>query len=353
MAQSQVFYTRHDGGVTFVKNGKSYTISNTHVNFEKVLKALREKKYDNLETLMSVSRTITENGVAKGGRKVFVRDGTVFYTDSHKRERELEGPLVDRILDAISAEHKVKFADALIAFLDNIMKNPRKEIREELYQFLQSGKAPITYDGCFLAYKNVRNDFMDIHSGTFDNSPGKMPSMPFENVNPDRTQTCSRGLHFATRGYLSSYSMAPNYRTVIVKVNPRHVGAIPNDYDYQKGRASRYYVVGELKGGHDTEAFVDSFIDEDTKQKCAPNVDFVESLKPSLKTLAESYGIVVDGRVDVVADRKGNYVPVLHKDDEVFDFFGNSVEGEVKNLSFETKTVRAAVKKLVDKLEKS
>jgi hypothetical protein len=35
-------------------------------------------------------------------------------------------------------------------------------------------------------------------------------------------------------------------RTVIVKIHPRDVVSIPNDYSKSKGRACRYEVIGEL-----------------------------------------------------------------------------------------------------------
>jgi hypothetical protein len=33
---------------------------------------------------------------------------------------------------------------------------------------------------------------------------------------------------------------------MILKINPRDVVSIPNDYGYSKGRACRYEIVGEL-----------------------------------------------------------------------------------------------------------
>jgi hypothetical protein len=62
-------------------------------------------------------------------------------------------------------------------------------------------------------------------------------------VDDNQNNTCSQGLHFCSEGYLKHFGGA---RTVIVKINPRDVVSIPNDYNQTKGRACRYEVIGEV-----------------------------------------------------------------------------------------------------------
>lgn len=356
-----VFYTRHDGGVTLMKDGKQSAVANDHPNFEKILAALRAKNYTEVDTLMSIKNTINAKGANTKlkGRSIFVKDDAVFYTDRNKKVRELHGSLVDRILEDLGKPSGEKFATALLLFLDNIMKNTVKDIREELYDFLMSGKAPITYDGCFLAYKKVRNDYKDIFSGKFDNSPGEVVRMKQADVDTDRTRTCSHGLHFATLGYLSHYGGSSNSpRVVVVKVNPRHVFAIPTDYQNQKGRASEYFVVGEYtsKNNQSVDAFKDAFIDEDSKIGSAPDVKFVGSLRPSLEQTARSYGLVDrNGRVKVVNGTENDYIAVIVTGDKVADISGTEYDvtaDEIKTLSITTKSVIAALKKAVATAQK-
>lgn len=356
MAQ-QVFYSRHSGGITIYMDGKPLTVSSSHMNFSAILQALRDKAFDKAKMLMDITSTINTYGVSKrfAGRRVYVENGKVYYLDEHKKARQLAGPLVKRILDDLAKPHGEKYADALLMFCDNVMKNKQKDIREELWQFLESGKTPITMDGCFLAYKKVRYDFKDIYTGTMDNSPGEIPRMKQKDVDTDRNRTCSRGLHFCSRGYLDSYSSRSSIdRVVIVKVNPRHVFAIPTDYSFQKGRASEYYVVGEVKDGWDSSAdiFKDSFIDEDTKLSAAPDVAFKAPLKASLASVAKSYGLMSDGRVQVV-ERDGENVPVRLDNSGTgwVDIIGTPVVGTMKLMSIETKSVRAAVKAAIEKAE--
>lgn len=347
-----IFYTRHDGGLTLFKDGKQSTIASSHQNFARILEALKAREFDKLESLMSIEKTINAGGFSSNSKcKVFVRNGKVYFTDTRNRKEEvLHGTLVDRILRDIGKPGCEKYADALMNLLSNIKKNPLKDVAAELYEWLASGKAPITSDGCVLAYKKVRHDFMDIHSGTMDNSPGKIPRMKQVEVDTDRRNECSRGLHFASLGYLSHYSSCSNDKVVIVKVNPRHIFAIPRDYNCQKGRASEYYVVGEYKGKNNQteEAFNDAFIDEDNKVASAPNVTFVKSgLRPSLEALAESFNLCRDGkvRVGVKSDGRRFVIDVDVKVKEV-DF------AEVYFMSIETKSVRAVVKAAVAKLQK-
>ena len=352
----KIFYTRHDGGLTLFKSGKHSTVSSTHINFARIVEALKARRFDDVESLMNIGATITKFGISKKfkDRSIFVEKGEVYWNDG-KTKQKLAGPLVDRILDSLGTKAGEKFADALLMLLDNIKKNSAKDISEELYQWLMSGKAPITYDGCFLAYKKVNSNFMDIYTGKIDNSPGKNPRMPESEVDKNRNNQCSRGLHFCSRGYLSSYSGNTNCKVVIVKVNPRKVFAIPRDYSFQKGRASEYFVVGEFKGNwQESEAFKTSFVDEDTKQASMPEVEFVGWLKPSLESLGESFGLVANKKA-MIMTRRGVYVPVREgKNGNYVDILGTPVVGDgPKEMSIETKSVREALKNAIRKADKS
>lgn len=159
--------------------------------------------------------------------------------------RPLHGVLVDRILQVIKDAGD---AGPLLAFLNNLMQNPSRRAVEELYTFLERCDLPITSDGYFLAYKRVRDDYRDCHSGTIDNSVGQYVSMPRNAVDEDQHRTCSVGLHFCSKGYLGSFG---GERIMVLKINPADVVAIPVDYDFAKGRCWRYEVVGELDTNDD------------------------------------------------------------------------------------------------------
>ena len=136
-------------------------------------------------------------------------------------------------------------------FMVRLFSNPNRSAQAELNQFLDYGNLPITEDGCFLAYKRVRENYRDVHSGKFDNSVGEVVSMPRSEVDADRNRTCSSGLHFCSQEYLRNF-LRGSGRIMVLKIDPADVVSIPTDYNNTKGRCWRYEVVGELS--LDTEA---------------------------------------------------------------------------------------------------
>jgi len=96
-----------------------------------------------------------------------------------------------------------------------------------------------------LAYKRVKSDHKDIHSGKFDNSPGVTVVESREVVNTDRNVTCGKGLHFCSWEYLSHFgsSSANTDRVVIVEIDPSDIVSIPSDYNNTKARCCKYTVL--------------------------------------------------------------------------------------------------------------
>jgi hypothetical protein len=193
----------------------------------------------------------------------------------------MHNALTKRMVAMIQEDFPV---EPLIAFMENLMDNPSKRAVNELYGFLEKNTLPITSDGCFLAYKKVRQDYFDVHSGTVLNKPaaymtdedtaaleeavGKnnevtvavedgvtVVSMERNLVDDDQNRTCSTGLHFCSQDYLNSFG---GERIVILKINPRDVVSIPNDYNDSKGRCARYEIVDEIDKDKADEAFAKS-----------------------------------------------------------------------------------------------
>jgi hypothetical protein len=146
--------------------------------------------------------------------------------------------------------------EPLVAFMENLMTNPSKRAVDELYGFLEKNSLPITPDGHFLAYKKVRQNYFDCHTGKMDNSVGKVVEMERNEVDDNKDQTCSAGLHFCSQEYLPHFGGGDS-RVVIVKINPRDVVSIPVDYNNAKGRACRYEVIGEVGANPDDKVEFD------------------------------------------------------------------------------------------------
>lgn len=138
----------------------------------------------------------------------------------------------------------------MLKFMDRLVNNPYPTAVNELWQFMEASGLPIDEDGHLIAYKIVRDDYKDIYTGTFDNSIGASPEVkPFE-VDPDRNNTCSRGLHVCGKDYLPAYGNAArgSDRIMIVRVDPAQVVTVPADYGFHKMRCWKYTVVGEIEG---------------------------------------------------------------------------------------------------------
>ena len=129
-------------------------------------------------------------------------------------------------------------------FWYNLKQNPSKDSRRDLYDFMTANKMPITPNGHFIAYKKVRANYKDCHTGTICNRPGRVIKMLREEVDADRTHLCSSGLHAAAFAYANAGPMGHGI-LLEVEINPRDVVAVPPDYKQQKMRVCRYRVIQE------------------------------------------------------------------------------------------------------------
>jgi hypothetical protein len=198
-----------------------------------VLEAIKASDWDALPDIIEPKKVVLNFG--KGN--VSIQGETLFW-----KGKELNTGLSVRMIQMLQEGFPV---EPMVNFMENLYKNPSHRAVTELYGFLEKNNLPITPDGHFLAYKKVRKDFLDIHSGTMDNSIGKIVEMERHEVNDNKDQTCSTGLHFCGLSYLPHFGSYDS-RTVIVKINPADVVSIPSDYNDAKGRACRYEVIGEL-----------------------------------------------------------------------------------------------------------
>lgn len=244
--------------ITIVVNCKQYSINDEHFNFKKIKKLIKKKKFDGIEKLFSIKESI----VGKSFGNIVIGNNDKLYYN----EIEIHTSLTDRIIKMFREGYDI---DPFLLFFNNLMLNPDSNAINELYDFLEFGKMPITDDGYFLAYKKVNKNYTDIHTGTMDNSVGSYVSMDRSKVDPDRNNTCSTGLHFCSKDYLNFYS--DDETTVILKINPKDVVAIPADYNDTKGRACEYFVIDDYNNDtsklFDTSVATNVILNMTTKQK--------------------------------------------------------------------------------------
>lgn len=222
--------------ITVYYKGNMYPINRQAQTFGLVLQAIQANDEVALEKALNIRQAIVDRiNTAAKGTKVRIDGNRIFY-----ETREITGLIASRVFEMIRLSLDVT---PMLKFIENLMQNPSKRAVDELFGFMEACTLPITEDGHFLAYKRVRSDYKDVHSGTLDNSVGNTLEMPRNLVDEDKNNTCSYGLHFCSYDYLKHFS---GERIVVLKINPADVVAIPADYNNSKGRTCRYEVVDEL-----------------------------------------------------------------------------------------------------------
>lgn len=298
-------------GATVVIGTSVHTVANDHPNFNAIQEAYAEGRVQDLEALISVTKTL--ESVGEGLIKL--KGGSLFYGD-----RKIENGLATRIVKMLG-EGRDNFAKPLVAFMENVLLNPSKRAVDGLYEWLEKSNLPLTPDGCFIAWKIVRKDFKDVYTGKFDNSPGKVVEVARNEVDENIDRTCSYGLHICSNEYLPHYGnvRGGGSTIVMVKVNPRDVVAFPRDYNTAKGRVCRYEVLEEV-----------TF--EETKTKFLNNTTGIYRPKNATTTVpvtrkvdrletrgdrAEITLVFTDGTKQVTKNRLGNTLSFEQKGDVV------------------------------------
>jgi len=224
-------YIVQGGNIVVVIDNTPHTVSKTHIMYEKLKEAIKVGDWNAVADLISPKKVI----INYGSGNVAIQGETLYW-----KGVEMHNSLAGRVIEMYQEGFPI---EPMVSFMENLMQNPSKRAVDELYTFLEKGNLPITSDGHFLAYKKVREDYLDVHSGTMDNSVGKIVEMERNMVDDKSENTCSTGLHFCSKDYLQSFGGA---KIMILKINPRDVVSIPADYNATKGRACRYEVIGEL-----------------------------------------------------------------------------------------------------------
>ncbi len=247
-------YTLTSDSVVISWEGKPVTVRKGHTNFEGLRKAIVNEDWDALPRFLTVEKTLAE--YAQGEFKF--KDGKFFYG-----ELELPSNMKKKMETMAS---RGEDPSIILKFYERLRKNPSWRSVTQLFQFLDKENIPLTKDGCFLAYKGVRNDYLDKHSGTWSNKPGVVNKMPRNEISDDPQQACHVGFHVGALGYAKGF--APGGRLVICKVDPEHVVCVPYDASQEKMRVCEYKVVGEWNGEPMDSATFDDY--DDVKDTISP-----------------------------------------------------------------------------------
>lgn len=233
-----------DQNITVNYDGQTHIVPRTDALADRLIKAVREQRLDEIPNLVSTAKRIET--FSQG--KFVVQDGRILVNG-------IEAP-------PVLGNKIVKFSneglpyEPLVRFAEKLQRNPSYRAVQELFTFLEKNDHPITDTGNFIAYKRVRGSFKDIHSNTMDNTPGQVLEMPRNQVNEDSSQTCSYGLHVANWEYAHTQFASSDPATDVmleVEVDPADVVAIPADYNNAKMRVCKYKVLNVVDKEHSSE----------------------------------------------------------------------------------------------------
>ena len=240
-----------DGFLTVVVDGKQHTILASNPLFASAVSAFQIKDLDALMLALDPSRKFL-NLYAKY-EQIEVKDGSVF-VDGETISSVVADRIINFLADGIDCL-------PIFKFITRLQLNPSKRAVDELYTFLEHKNLPYTESGTFLAYKAVRHDFTDKHTGKFFNGVGEVLSMPRNKVDDDKNVGCSYGFHAGTLKYASEFACGSD-KMVLVEIDPADVVSIPTDCEFQKLRTCRYKVVAEYERPLDEHVYKSRFSTE-------------------------------------------------------------------------------------------
>jgi hypothetical protein len=244
-------YIVNTSAIILYFKGTTHRIDKTDKKYHKILEALKlpkEEQDDVVENIIlevvEIKSTIEES-LAFEIRTNDDGEEEIFY-NNERLPKAFSDKVISIIADDLPLDHFEKF-------WQNLEQNPSRQSIEELIQFLDYKELPITEDGCFLAYKGVRDDYYSLHGntetkviqGTVDeeghiyNGVGEVLEVRRRDVDDDRTKHCSHGLHCGSLDYARGFTS----KLIVVKVNPADVVSVPSDCSCQKCRVSKYTVV--------------------------------------------------------------------------------------------------------------
>lgn len=241
-------FTATPDSISLFLDGRMRTVQKTHMNFASIAAIVKDvskgvassTSLDRLREMVDIPSFIAK--VTEG--RVAVSDNEVQFDG-----KPLHNYATKRLLDMLRDGFDIR---PLARFLDRLEKNPYalEAAKDELYRFLERGNMPLTEDGCFLAFKRVREDFSSIHNGPEPvfSIPGTRVEFPRERLRIEqRGMTCSSsGLHVCSYGYLPHFHAYDGNKVVVVKCAPEDLWSIPAGENDLKCQMVGYDVLREV-----------------------------------------------------------------------------------------------------------
>lgn len=250
---SNVAYIVKESGVTLFKDGRQFSAPSDFWSFNRIINKIKNQDFNGIEDLFNTKEAVetVQQEVSQDLRETLGEEVRIINGEVFVGERKIYNSVSQRLVKMLAGGYDVK---PLSNFLKRLLKNPSKTAIEELYPFMEKADVTIDTEGFIIAYKKVKDNYFDIYSGTVNYNIGNIVEMPRNEVDDNRSNLCSDGLHFCSFSYLNHFGSGYGNRVLIVKVDPADVVSIPADYNDAKARACRMEVIGEIEEQRDVLA---------------------------------------------------------------------------------------------------
>nr|DAX97184.1 MAG TPA: KorB domain [Caudoviricetes sp.] len=157
----------------------------------------------------------------------------------------INGSFVDTLI-RLFKDVRLTDSSNIVNFVRRVANNSDSRVFDQLYAFCGHNDIEITNEGMLVAFKRVRDDYLDIHSGSISNKVGSVIEMPRIAVDNDPNKTCSSGLHACAYSYLHSFGYDRSDRILKILIDPADVVSVPVDYNGSKIRVCKYVVAEDV-----------------------------------------------------------------------------------------------------------
>lgn len=220
-------------------------------------------------------------------------------------------PYADKMSAYLHTDQNKKGLKNFLKKLSKLHKKCKHSV-EELLEFMEKAEMPICNDGYVLGYKKLArkdNYFVDLHTRRIKQNLGSIVKMKKKEVDNDRRNACSNGLHVASLDYLSWFGSGCYNETAIflVKVNPFDIISVP-EYDVTKLRCSKYHIVHKLnKNAYDLVHDKDAITNDNKTAKAVKNIikGYINSAQ-EIVNVENDVVVSVDKLHNKVADKSTN-----------------------------------------------
>jgi hypothetical protein len=228
-------YIITENSISIILDSVPYVVSKADTIFARVTAAVTSGRWAEVEKLINRPKAIEDymSGYVR------VRNGVLTY-----KGRGIHGTIAKRIVGFMNEGHDHR---PLVNFLKKLMANPSPYCRQQLYDYCENYKLPITPKGNFYAFKAVDKDLKDKYTGKISYRIGRTVFKTRATCNTDAQVGCAESLHCGNFDYVQQYGNGDTDRFILVEVSPRDVMACPIDCNWKKLRVCRMKVLKEIK----------------------------------------------------------------------------------------------------------